>query len=1245
MATIITRETGATSKGAPLLNSELDQNFININDELVAHKNDGADPHPQYATPEFIGALACDMTGFVSRDDNEITFDEVTRTLTLTPDTSINVYKNAVAVSISAPINIVIDDITQGRYYGVNPATGQLIEIGEYPDFVTDIPVAYIYWDAVNNEALIFGDERHSAARDTQWHYSQHLDVGTVWRTGGAITFTLDDDTDVSFGLAGPLTIADEDLNHVITHAAIPSAPYEQFIEVAAKVPVVYLEGTGYKQTAPSDVPWVKGVSTAYYNQIIAGVGSLIEVSNSKFLVYWLVATNDSIYPVKLVMGQSEHGTIAEAEAEVFEAVGVSVPELVPMYKFILQTSSSYTGNTSAVIVRSVIVLTDRKSAAFNAFTATSHDALTEKTAPDQHPISAITALQPTLDTKADKTVAETFESTLTVKAGIMVGSAGLGNSAVEFWDDTNSLWRSLRWKDSTSKWQLEDVNGVFNVIYDEGSLTKAVVDALSINATALEGHPVSVSGNRYDVIPFVGAAGATEIGRYIDFHASDEDTSGYAARIGSDTNGDLTFTLGSTSGVAYISGHLNVLGYTQIANGPGASSVSYVDSYAATSYFIGRRAEGVLGTPTATLTDVLLSKFSGRGHNGSSWTSDMGGFQVRSVEAFTSTNQGTKLELFLTAVGENVAETVAEFGENYLTLDTANAATQHTLNLVGIRGTFSNVISKIDFMNKNTGSNVSAADIQVTGEGDLNYTGNLFSVNENEVLTTAHFSADNVWGGLATFTGEISISGGGANALRLVAPLDENVGIAFKDDTDGDDWYLYRVATNKSLVLSRRDTTLGSLTSLKISHVTGVVDLGVLGATVKDNLIHHDGLSSLSLNDVNFANAATNGTQLVTIDEIQFFNNEPSALTVDGALGWDASRGLLLYRAQTIGQATVEGVYTVLDSSNILGGNYLTITGVTEDAGGTEPITFTVNPQFTEEVTATVTNLSAFTAVVTDNEANAAHTAMYVDYNVSGDAALTADRAHIGFRMDLVSNATGGDTVNEHRLYGIWSSAVATGDSDLVYGSYNQATASHTVGTISTACAVWGSARSTAAGATTTLTGGKIVTDIDAGTIGTAYGLDVDIDIDGGTIGVAYGVHSQMDIDIGTITGNAYLFFGNYANHTNISGTAYGLHIADVDVENFLGGNLSVGLGITATSLRASVATNVTATSTLHAFQAGDDSLVNVGIGDNGIQARNNFVVATLRLNPAGGGVTINGNEAWHAGNLTKAVLEALLA
>jgi hypothetical protein len=53
MATIITRETGTTAKGAPLTNTEVDNNFININTEVQDHK-EASNPHN--ITPATINA-------------------------------------------------------------------------------------------------------------------------------------------------------------------------------------------------------------------------------------------------------------------------------------------------------------------------------------------------------------------------------------------------------------------------------------------------------------------------------------------------------------------------------------------------------------------------------------------------------------------------------------------------------------------------------------------------------------------------------------------------------------------------------------------------------------------------------------------------------------------------------------------------------------------------------------------------------------------------------------------------------------------------------------------------------------------------------------------------------------------------------------------------------------------------------------------------------------------------------------
>lgn len=73
-----------------------------------------------------------------------------------------------------------------------------------------------------------------------------------------------------------------------------------------------------------------------------------------------------------------------------------------------------------------------------------------------------------------------------------------------------------------------------------------------------------------------------------------------------------------------------------------------------------------------------------------------------------------------------------------------------------------------------------------------------------------------------------------------------------------------------------------------------------------------------------------------------------------------------------------------------------------------------------------------------------------YFNTALSGSDSLTADRANYGIYSALNSSATGGDTSNEHRLYGIRSLVKATGDSDLIYGGYFTGEAEHSSGTVS---------------------------------------------------------------------------------------------------------------------------------------------------------------------------------------------------
>lgn len=311
---------------------------------------------------ETVGDVSKDLTGFVDLADSEYSFDSVTRTFSISPTaSSFRIYYRGKLFVIDETKSIIITNTPGGRYIKFDPTTQNLVEGGSIPSLINDLLVAYIYWNGTS--AIIFGDERHSAARDTSWHQAQHLNIGSVWRSGGEIAYTLNSN-DASLGLSN-LVVADEDLVHNISHAVSPSAPYQQVLASNAVIPVLYLTGTNYTQSTPSSDPWIPATagSRAAYNLIVGGSGSLAEVGNGKYVSYWLLATNDSQYPIKLLMGSQEHATEKLALAETFVNYGLPFPEMVPLYKIVLQTQNGYVNNAKVHII-SVSEIISRQSTA-----------------------------------------------------------------------------------------------------------------------------------------------------------------------------------------------------------------------------------------------------------------------------------------------------------------------------------------------------------------------------------------------------------------------------------------------------------------------------------------------------------------------------------------------------------------------------------------------------------------------------------------------------------------------------------------------------------------------------------------------------------------------------------------------------------------------------------------------------------------------------------------------------------------
>ena len=257
-------------------------------------------------------------------------------------------------------------------------------------------------------------------------------------------------------------------------------------------------------------------------------------------------------------------------------------------------------------------------------------------------------------------------------------------------------------------------------------------------------------------------------------------------------------------------------------------------------------------------------------------------------------------------------------------------------------------------------------------------------------------------------------------------------------------------------------------------------------------------------------------------------------------------------------------------------------------------------------------------------NPENDFYFAQEIISTLSGSTATTSDREQGGIYMDINSTATGGDTSNEHRAYGIYIDLDSTGDTDNVYGIYADATVTPTTGTTSEVTGLYGRAEDNGgAGAVSYVYGvrGEAYSDnstsdidnmyggyfrsscaSDSGVINGATGVSAEIEIPSGTgdiFGDSYVVRAVFDNN-GTVaqTNNTYLFHGDYQG--TLPTNAYGVYIAD-NVQSYFAGNVTSNTTVQGNTLKSTVATGtapLTVTSTTKVTNLNADLLDGVNSG-----------------------------------------------
>ncbi|MCV0426195.1 MAG: hypothetical protein K5905_12030 [Roseibium sp.] len=295
-----------------------------------------------------------------------------------------------------------------------------------------------------------------------------------------------------------------------------------------------------------------------------------------------------------------------------------------------------------------------------------------------------------------------------------------------------------------------------------------------------------------------------------------------------------------------------------------------------------------------------------------------------------------------------------------------------------------------------------------------------------------------------------------------------------------------------------------------------------------------------------------------VTLDKSAVANNAMSVLKTNGAERW---------RSGTIGD---DNWRLQRSADGLAYGDALVVNRDTGEITVSEKI-FGSRAQFTHSTS------YGFNVTATDSDPDATFYAANIDYNVSGDSALTGDRSHVALRLDVDSTSTGGDIDDEHRVYGLISDLDVFGDSDAAYSIQATVSAAHSAGQITNLRAIVGDARTdNSGGSVSGLYGGYFSTVANPsglGTVSTGYGVYSrflnqagttpnargvysEVEIDGGVISTAVAYSAHIDLDGGSIT-NAYVLNGGYATTSNIT-NAWGVYVAG-STKNYLAGTLQV--------------------------------------------------------------------------------------
>ena len=404
--------------------------------------------------------LTQDGTGFLDREAQLVFTNGAAPKIEVKPKTTASTWSyyflgKKVEVAGVLTYTLSPSDYDKGFYLSLN-AAGEFVNTGEYPDFKGTALCIYALFDSRVNKFIIQGEERHSASRDTNWHYTNHRDVGMVIRQLGALSWVANDAAKVGIQLTSTV-VADEDLEHTILHSVSGLEPFKQILEGAAtvvRIPTLYLKNAKLTELESAQVPWV---STALKYNSSSSAG-LVDVPNGKYVNYFLTATHCQYAPIKLIAGRQAFDLPEETGIEKLEKLGLNLPELALLYRIVIlrDNSVAQAGKCKLIAVeRASVSKTFAGQVGDAGDSLPTHPALLGRNSPNQHTMAAITGLDTALAGKAASTHTHTWtqvtgkpeEATRWPTQGEIAGlTTALTNPATTWTQVANKPVTATRW-------------------------------------------------------------------------------------------------------------------------------------------------------------------------------------------------------------------------------------------------------------------------------------------------------------------------------------------------------------------------------------------------------------------------------------------------------------------------------------------------------------------------------------------------------------------------------------------------------------------------------------------------------------------------------------------------------------------------------------------------------------------------------------------------------------------------------